>query len=344
MGNKCAPIIIPTLCRYEHLRRCIESLQKNELSINTELFIGIDYPAKEDHWEGYRKIKEYLEEGIEGFSKVTLIFQGENKGEDRNVTIIKEKVFERFDRYIFTEDDNEFSPNFLEFMNKFLTEYEDDSSVQAITGYAYPIFYPKERACYFQDVYFAAYGYGIWKKKEEEMFTALTVDKFQQMLFDSSFMKSLRKKSSNQYCNFIKGMLGYGTDLIANDKIRKIDIAYGIWMAYEKRNMIFPTISMVRNWGFDGSGVNCDVLSNKKSKREDHRSYQYSMQPIDENEEYVDMAVLDIVQKMQIDSALNSFFRIDSKELFRTTIALYLIKLVGLRNARKLICRMERIK
>lgn len=340
--NIYAPVIIPTLCRYQHLKRCIESLKKNKIAPNTELFIGIDYPAKQEHWPGYSKIKEYLEGGVDGFANVTLIFHDENKGEEQNIFIVKQKVFEHYDRYIFTEDDNEFSPNFLEFMNKCLEEYEDDSRVQAITGYAYPIHYPKERACYFQDVYFAAYGYGIWKKKEEEMFTALTVDKFRHMLFDASFMTSLRKKSSNQYCNFIKGMLGYGTDLIANDKIRKIDIAYGIWMAYEKRNMIFPTISMVRNWGFDGTGVNCDVLSEHTSENRDHRSYEYSMQPIDENEEYVDMEVLEREQKMQIDAALNTFFRIHSKELFRTTIALYMIKLVGLKNARKLISRMKR--
>ena len=63
-----APIMIPTLCRYEHLVKCVESLAANSLASETELYIGLDYPTKESHWEGYRKIEQYLV-SIEGLSK-----------------------------------------------------------------------------------------------------------------------------------------------------------------------------------------------------------------------------------------------------------------------------------
>lgn len=39
-----APILIPTLNRYEHLKRCVESLAKNKLAKESELVIGLDYP------------------------------------------------------------------------------------------------------------------------------------------------------------------------------------------------------------------------------------------------------------------------------------------------------------
>ena len=55
-----APIIIVTLNRYEHLKRCIESLQKNGWAKYTELYISVDYPADESHWEGYGKVRERL--------------------------------------------------------------------------------------------------------------------------------------------------------------------------------------------------------------------------------------------------------------------------------------------
>ena len=61
------PILITTLCRYEHLMRCIESLRNNSYARDTELYIGLDYPAKEEHWSGYRKVDAYLHGGIEGF-------------------------------------------------------------------------------------------------------------------------------------------------------------------------------------------------------------------------------------------------------------------------------------
>ena len=335
--NNCAPIIIPTLCRYEHLKRCIESLQKNELALQTELFIGLDYPAKEAHWPGYKKIKEYLENGIEGFYKVTVITHTENKGADKNIDILRQRAYEEYEQYIFTEDDNEFSPNFLKYMNKYLEEYQDDDDVIAVTGYAYPVKYPKEDKVYFQNVYFAAYGYGTWKKKEEVMFSEMTLENYSNMLQDRNFMKALSKKNRNQFCNFVKGMLGYGFDVIDDGEIRKIDINFGVWMFYRNKSMIFPTTSMVRNWGFDGSGVNCDILDVKENGGVNHRTYDFSTQCIDSIGTHIYDEFLDGEEVKETEMKLNNFFCLTSKEYRRTQIALILIWILGLRRMRNII-------
>ena len=335
--NNCAPIIIPTLCRYEHLKRCIESLQKNEMALQTELFIGLDYPAKEAHWPGYKKIKEYLENGIEGFYKVTVITHTENKGADKNIDILRQRAYEEYKQYIFTEDDNEFSPNFLKYMNKYLEEYQDDDDVIAVTGYAYPVKYPKEDKVYFQNVYFAAYGYGTWKKKEEVMFSEMTLENYSNMLQDRSFMKALSKKSRNQFCNFVKGMLGYGFDVIDDGEIRKIDINFGVWMFYRNKSMIFPTTSMVRNWGFDGSGVNCDILDVKENGGVNHRTYDFSTQYIDSIGTHIYDEFLDGEEVKETEMKLNNFFCLTPKEYRRTQIALILIWILGLRRMRNII-------
>lgn len=335
--NNCAPIIIPTLCRYEHFKRCIESLQKNKLALQTELFIGLDYPAKETHWTGYKKIKEYIEQGIEGFYKVTVIAHAENKGADKNIDILRQRVYEEYEQYIFTEDDNEFSPNFLLYMNKYLEEYQNDDAVIAVTGYAYPVKYPKEDKVYFQNVYFAAYGYGTWKKKEKNMFSEMTLANYNRMLNDKNFMKSLSKKSRNQFCNFVKGMLGYGFDVIDDEEIRRIDINFGVWMFYRNKSMIFPTTSMVRNWGFDGSGVNCEVLNVKEKGGENHRTYDFSSQSIDSRKEYVYDEFLSLEETQNTEKSLNEFFEITEKEYIRTKIALELTHLAGFKKMRRLI-------
>lgn len=98
-----APIIIATLNRYEHLKRCIESLQKNSWAKYTELYISVDYPAKEVHWEGYRKVREYLEAGIEGFKKVEVYYQSFNLGGAENFMFLKRIIFQSYDRWIETE-------------------------------------------------------------------------------------------------------------------------------------------------------------------------------------------------------------------------------------------------
>ena len=78
-----APILIPTLNRYEHLRRCVESLAKNKLAKESELVIGLDYPPQEKYQEGWEKIKEFLPT-ISGFGKVTILSADKNIGAVNN--------------------------------------------------------------------------------------------------------------------------------------------------------------------------------------------------------------------------------------------------------------------
>ena len=47
-----APILIPTLNRYEHFKRCVESLAKCTHAEKTELVIGLDYPPSERYQKG----------------------------------------------------------------------------------------------------------------------------------------------------------------------------------------------------------------------------------------------------------------------------------------------------
>ena len=88
-----APVVIPTLCRYEHLKRCIDTLSECTGADETELYVGLDFPAKESHWEGYRKIEQYLV-SIEGFKKVHIVKREYNYGAERNSHELKKLIFE----------------------------------------------------------------------------------------------------------------------------------------------------------------------------------------------------------------------------------------------------------
>ena len=46
--NNLAPVIIPTLCRYDHFKRLMESLNKCTWADKTDVYIGLDYPAPVD--------------------------------------------------------------------------------------------------------------------------------------------------------------------------------------------------------------------------------------------------------------------------------------------------------
>ena len=51
-----APVMIITFNRPQHLKRCIESLQRNEYAKYTELYISVDYPRTEDCKEDWQKV------------------------------------------------------------------------------------------------------------------------------------------------------------------------------------------------------------------------------------------------------------------------------------------------
>ena len=77
---KCAPVLIVTLNRYSHLRRCIESLQRNKLAKDTDLYIGLDYPPGQEYEAGYEQVLNYLNGGIDGFHEVVIVKQSVNMG------------------------------------------------------------------------------------------------------------------------------------------------------------------------------------------------------------------------------------------------------------------------
>ena len=89
-----APVVIPTLCRYEHLKRCIDTLSECTGADETELYVGLDFPAKESHWEGYRKICNYLPT-ITGFKNVVVIRREENMGATRNARDLLDIVHQK---------------------------------------------------------------------------------------------------------------------------------------------------------------------------------------------------------------------------------------------------------
>ena len=76
---KCVPIIIPTLCRYEHFKDCVESLKCCPEASQTELFVGLDYPAKEEHVPGWEKIGRYLDT-LSGFRQIHVFRHTTNLG------------------------------------------------------------------------------------------------------------------------------------------------------------------------------------------------------------------------------------------------------------------------
>lgn len=336
------PVMIVTLCRYEHFIRCIDSLKKNKLSEETELYIGLDYPSKEAHWEGYRKICAYLENGLDGFKEVHIIKHACNLGSTNNYKKVRAEIYKKHDSYIYMEDDNEVSPNYLAYMNQSMRYYKNDPKVLAVSGYMYPVDSSgTEGNVILLNTYFSCFGFGVYRRTDDLFDKNINMCSFDRMYFDRKMMKKLCKASANQYGNFVKGMLKHtGDELICAGEIREIDLSYGLYMFFHGYQMVFPVISKMRNHGFDGSGEHCGVQRKKESCH--YREYDFSQQDIDLEEDFelkyreADMHIINWNER------LSRFFIVPRMETFKVMLAYYLSLLLGRDLVSKLMVRMRK--
>ena len=51
----------------------------------TDVYVALDYPSKETHWEGYNKIREYLKGEFPEFASFNVIARETNYGSARNM-------------------------------------------------------------------------------------------------------------------------------------------------------------------------------------------------------------------------------------------------------------------
>lgn len=253
-----APILIPTLNRIEHLRRCVESLSKCKYANQTEIYISLDFPPSAKYEEGYLKVKSFLQKGIRGFKAVHIYYQTENLGPADNFMFLRSMIIDKNDTYITTEDDNEFSYNFLEYMNKGLMIFEKDDNILNICAVRRKgLWNNQNETITFQQIC-PAYGLGCWKRKELQL-EKVSADFFLKEIGENKEKINLLWRSNKMcYQQFIEGvLLGKNPLFWKNDKtVKWCDTIRSIYAICSNKYFVVPRVSKVRNWGLDGSGVN----------------------------------------------------------------------------------------
>lgn len=263
-----APVIIPTLNRDEHLIRCIESLKNNSYAKYTELYVGLDYPPSAKYEEGYNKINDYLKNGVDGFKAVYIIRRPINMGPIMNGRTLIDEILAKYDRYIFTEDDNEFSPCFLEYADTALEKYENDESIMGICASSTPPLDYDGVSELIKTNYFSAHGYATWRDKENEFFNTMCREYIEDICCSKSKMFNLRYKDPRTISLLASALLRKEKIYQTKDgSIPILDTVRMIYACAEDKYILASVTPMVRNWGYDGSGANCIKENNDYSKR-----------------------------------------------------------------------------
>ena len=285
-------VLVPTLCRHEHLEKCLNSLMKNPWACYVDLYIGLDYPAKESHWPGYREILKLMDKDYSMFRSFHLFKRPTNYGEDKNFNDLYQEAVKDHEQFIFMEDDTEFSENYLEYMLKALDYFRDDPDVISVSGYAYPVRFKTEENCSIisQNAIFNMWGAGFWKDKYE----VCKKDIEEDLCLIRDFSYNIRHYNFSRYrrTDYINCVAGVDPD---DRDVRKLcymftsttDIAMGVYMQIKGKYQAMPRVSKVRNNGFDGTGLYCQAIKHTKSKRITSDTYDYSRQPIDRRKNFV---------------------------------------------------------
>lgn len=330
----CAPIIIPTLNRVNHLARLLDSLKQNTLVQYTDVYIGLDFPPSSQYEEGYSAVSEYLKSDFSYFRSFNVIKRTKNLGYLDNVNDLIERVLQNHDRFIYMDDDLEVSPNFLEYMNQCLDIYENRKDIIAVCGYSYPLMWRKDPKGNVLKVNFncSMWGTGFWKSKYLNIYKfikngGLTI--LASSMLEDNKIQRLIDVAKYEFLNLC---------LVKDNKHNLImnisDISLRLYMALMDKWVLIPSKSKVRNWGFDGSGVYCPQVIMRDGKITSS-SYDYKSQEIDQDMSFeVKEDTLKAVTENK--KLLNWFDVLPVKYKIRLYIKLVLLKLLGVKNYIKL--------
>lgn len=282
-----APILIPTLNRDVHFIRLVESLKKNTWAKYTPVYIALDYPPSTKYMDGYNKICKYLESDFSMFKEFNIFRRKENYGSVRNMLEMREEVLKKYDRFIRTDDDAEFSPNFLEYMNLCLEKYKDNPDVIAVTGYSYPIEWRRSKGATILKENFSCpmWGTGFWRDKYKVICDYISKEKGlgrdASLIIKSGTINKMLDVAKYEFVN-----LCLSPDFEETLAAKISDVALRMYAATQGKYIIIPTISKVRNWGFDGTGEYCPKISIASSKVV-AGNYDYAVQAIDSSGHFI---------------------------------------------------------
>lgn len=314
------PVVIPTLCRYEHFKNLIESLTKCNNADKTEVIIGLDYPPSEKYIDGWKKIKDYLPK-ITGFKKITVIESEKNVGSVENTKLIRNEAYKTYDAHIFSEDDNIVAPAFLDYMNWALNTYKNNNSVLIVSGYVNPYWKIDSKSnVLIHNRYFSAWGCGFWKNK---------IPLFENKITKDFFINCLKRKNIiNKLLKSPRNLISFQSVLF-EDNVYPMDVTRSLFCYIEDKYFLMPKQSLVRNCGWDGSGEHCkdkmltEMFNNQAISPDLINSF--TAEKLSEKE----IRKLEKLQK--------KYTKNFHKEFITSIIKLILLKYIGMEKYKKLI-------
>jgi hypothetical protein len=242
-----APICLFVYNRLDETKITVEALKANFLAAESKLFIFSDGFKNAETQSKVEEVRAYIKT-ITGFKEITLIECAVNKGLASSIIAGVTKIVNTHGTVIVLEDDLVTTPNFLDFMNQSLQFYENNTSIQSISGFSMKI----KNKLKDSDVFFHqrthSWGWATWGNR------------WDKNIFDPIYIKDTIASKPNILKNFNKQCGNDISEMLLNSLSGKNNSWYVRWVFdhfITKRLTVYPFLSKVYNIGFSDNGTHC---------------------------------------------------------------------------------------
>jgi len=240
-----APIALFTYNRPLHTQKTVEALKNNELASQSDLFIFSDAPKNEKAVCDVMALRKYLKT-IEGFKNITIIEREKNFGLANSIIDGVTNLVTKFEKIIVLEDDLVTSKYFLKYMNEALEKYANEERVMQISGYMFPVDIKFSHDSFFIP-FPTSWGWATWKR---------AWNKFDPLMKDYEILRKnkelIKKFNVDGNYNYFKML-----ETQINNKIDSWAIRWYLSVFMNNGLVLYPSKTLVRNDGFDGTGIHC---------------------------------------------------------------------------------------
>lgn len=246
-----SPIVLFVYNRPEHTKQTLEALADNSLAKESILYIFADGPKANCSPEEFDKIKQtrFILREKQWCKEVFIIESEKNKGLADSIIDGVTEIINKHEKIIVLEDDIVTSSGFLQYMNDALNIYSDEKKVMHISSYLPETSGQKNLPETFFLRFMSCWGWATWKDRWQ--FFIADIDYLYSKTQSLNDINKLRYKGRYSPCLLEQLEANY------SKKMKTWAIKWFLSIFINKGLCLQPGRSLVRNLGFDGSGINC---------------------------------------------------------------------------------------
>jgi hypothetical protein len=247
-----APVALFVYKRPEHTKRVLENLSKCEFASKTPIFVFSEGAKTNEDSNLINETRKIVNSFKDNFGEFHIHENNTNRGLAKSIVTGINYVFGIYETCIVLEDDLLVHPQFLKYMNHYLSVYKDSSQVYHISGFQKDTWMQFFQTNTFFSHYMNCWGWATWK------------DRWQKLNLDLVNIKTWLSNDKN------KSKFNYVKLRISNDfELNRTEI--NTWAIFWYSTILInagvclnPRFSLVQNIGDDGTGTNTGITNENK--------------------------------------------------------------------------------